>query len=62
MLYKGYPTVPSCNQAELARFHLTECTNSLVLESQLPHEIIDLLFITDFQLIFSSKLAILWGS
>ena len=31
------------------QFHLTECINSMVLESQLPHKIVNLLFLLEEQ-------------
>ena len=40
-------------------FYLTQCTYQLVLESQLPHEIVNFIF----QLVIANnKLTILWGS
>ena len=38
---------------------LTECINQMVLESQLPHKIVNLLFIITNK---NSKLTVLWGS
>ena len=41
------------------QIHLTECVNSLVLESHLPHKIVNLSFTIAYQNI---KLTVLWGS
>ena len=38
-------------------FHLTECINQMDLESQLPHEIVRFLFLTNQ----NSTLTVLWG-
>jgi hypothetical protein len=41
------------------QIHLTECVNRMVLESQLPHKIVNLLFTITNQ---DNKLTILWGT
>jgi hypothetical protein len=46
-------------RAQLVRFYLTECDYQLVLESQLPHKIVNLLFKIAYK---SIKLTVLWKS
>jgi hypothetical protein len=48
-----------CEVAWIRRFYLTQCIYELVLDSQLPHKTVKLIF----QLVkVNNKLTILWGS
>ena len=61
----GGKTCPARSSVEtalnprLVRMYLTECIYQLVLESQLPHKIVNMLFTITYQMI---KLTVLWGS
>ena len=39
--------------------HLTEFINEMIIDSQLPHKIVNLLFIITY---WNNKLTVLWGS
>ena len=54
-----YIHIALTSQDVAGRYHLIQCMNVLVLGSQLPHEIVNLLY---SKLIVDKKLTVLWGS
>ena len=51
--------MPTWKLFQVGLSHLTECINQTILENELPHKIVNLLFTVTDQNI---KLTILWGS